>query len=139
MSTTEMNCEQCGAAFTRTRAKKRCDACIQKMSSSEWIRVKSLAKRVVDGDAWNHSDDWIKREKRWRGIKKGLVKINDRKEWKAFLKTRADEIFSNTKMMEWIKERKHCTEPKRNPNAADKRYLDIKNLPSTKDMPYDFE
>lgn len=137
MNTTEMICEQCEAEFTRIRARKRCDECIKKMHSSEWIRVKKQSRKKEKGDEWNDTEDWIRRERRWLASRKELVKINDREEWKRLLERRADKMFNNTQMMEWVKDRKHCTEKKKDSEAADKRYSEANKFPSTKDMPYD--
>ncbi len=105
-NTPNATCEQCGTPFYKTRARKRCQECIDKLSSAMWVYRRNSINPNKEEEGYKGTEHYKTREYRWRKTKRALGKLHNREQWMEYFRTKADEMFSNDQMMEYYSNRR---------------------------------
>ena len=130
----DRKCKECGDEFFASKPVWLCRNCHNKKAAA----VQRNRKEMGMG-GWVAKEPYpmseAEKKKKFDRLKSKLNKIYDRKEWQKFLSDKLDEIMSDIKLMNWVMDRRDG-ESRKEKNVM-KYGVDIKEHPSTKQMPYD--
>jgi len=94
-------CNQCGVEFETFKPIWKCNDCIKKNAKEGELRKKAklnnVSKRAI-AVPFKHGN----RTAHWNKIAKELKTITDRDEIREYISKKADEVFNNKELMEYI-------------------------------------
>lgn len=127
-------CKECGETFFADKPSWVCRACFNKAAKRKAQELAEMGmQRWIPKDKYPMEENAKKRK--FDRLRSKLNKMHFRHEWKEFLSARLDEVLADEKLIKWVYDRRDGETMKA--NKKNKYSIDIKKMPSTKNVNLD--